>query len=74
MARFKGPPPRPPLRPSGMGKTTEPGAGGKGKRHSKQRRGVKPDQDAVTHEIVVNAVVPAGLRFKGFEDIFAFDL
>jgi hypothetical protein len=74
VARLKGLPPRPPIRPSGMEKATEPGTGDKGKRRSKQRRGAKRDRDAVTNEIVVKAVVPAGSRFKGFEDILVRDL
>jgi hypothetical protein len=74
VARLKGLPPRPPTRPSGMEKATEPGTGDKGKRRSKQRRGAKRDRDAVTNEIVVKAIVPAGSRFKGFEDILVRDL
>jgi hypothetical protein len=38
VARLKGLPPRPPLRPSGMETATGPGVAGKGEKHSKQRR------------------------------------
>jgi hypothetical protein len=74
VARLKGLPPRPPIRPSGMEKATEVGAGAKERKRSKQRRGAKRDRDAVTKEIVVKAKVPAGSRFKGFEDILVRDL
>lgn len=74
VTRLKGLPPRPPIRPSGMEKATEAGAGAKGRKRSKQRRGAKRDRDAVTKEIVVKAKVPAGSRFKGFEDILVRDL
>jgi hypothetical protein len=74
VARLKGLPPRPPIRPSGMEKATEAGAGAKERKRSKQRRGAKRDRDAVTKEIVVKAKVPAGSRFKGFEDILVRDL
>ena len=39
VARLKGLPPRPLIRPSDMEKATEPGTGAKGKKCSKQRRG-----------------------------------
>jgi hypothetical protein len=74
VARLKGLPPRPPIRPSGMEKATEPAVGAKGRKRSKQRRGAKRDRDAVTKEIVVKAKVPDGSRFKGFEDILVRDL
>jgi uncharacterized small protein (DUF1192 family) len=74
VARLKGLPPRPPIRPSGMEKATESGAGAKERKRSKRRRGAKRDRDAVTKEIVVKAKVPAGSRFKGFEDILVRDL
>jgi hypothetical protein len=74
VARLKGLPPRPPTRPSGMEKATEPGTVGKGKGRSKQRRGAKRDHNAVTKEVVLKAVAPAGSRFNGFEDILVRDL
>lgn len=74
VARLKGLPPRPPSRPSGMEKATEPGLAGKGEKRSTQRRGAKRDRDAVTAEVVVKAAVPAGSRFKGYEDVLVRDL
>jgi hypothetical protein len=74
VARLKGLPPRPTIRPSGMEKATEPAVGAKGKKRSKPRRGAKRDRDGVTKEIVVKATVPAGSRFKGFEDILVREL
>ena len=74
VARLKGLPPRPPSRPSGMEEATGPELGGKGEAHSKQRRGTKRDRDAVTAERVLKAAVPAGSRFKGYEDCLVRDL
>src|SRR3954452_10704819 len=76
VARLKGLPPRPPLRPSGMERATEaewPGAGETGS-GSKRRRGPKRDRDAVTAEVVVEAAVPPGSRFKGYQDILVREL
>jgi hypothetical protein len=74
VARLKGLPPRPPLRPSGMEKATEPGAGGRRRKRSRRRRGPKRDRDAVTLERVLKATVPAGSRFKGYEDCLVREL
>jgi len=74
VARLKGLPPRPPSRPSGMEQATQPGAADQDAKRSKSPRGVKRDRDAVTAEIVVKAAVPAGSRFKGYEDILVRDL
>jgi len=74
VARLKGLPPRPPLRPSGMEQATQPGAGGEDEKRPKPPRGVKRDRDAVTAEIVVKVSVPTGSRFKGYEDILVRDL
>src|SRR3954466_3717073 len=79
VARLKGlppRPPRPPSRPSGMERATEaewPGAGETGS-GSKRRRGPKRDRDAVTAEVVVEAAVPPGSRFKGYQDILVREL
>ena len=64
VARLKGLPPRPPLRPSGMEQATQPGAADKDAKRSKPPRGVKRDRDAITAERVCKATVPAGSRFK----------
>ena len=74
VARLKGLPPRPPLRPSGMEQATQPGAADKDAKRSKPPRGVKRDRDAITAERVCKASVPAGSRFKGYEDILVRDL
>ena len=74
VARLKGLPPRPPPRPSGMEQATQPGAVGKDERRPKPPRGVKRDRDAVTAERVLKVSVPAGSRFKGYEDILVRDL
>ena len=74
VARLKGLPPRPPLRPSGMEQATQPGAAGKDEKRPKRPRGVKRDAQAITAERVLRACVPAGSRFKGYEDILVRDL
>ncbi len=71
MARLKGLPPRPPSRPSGMEQATQPGAADT---RPKPPRGVKRDAQAITAERVLKATVPAGSRFKGYEDILVRDL
>src|SRR3954453_20640434 len=75
VARLKGLPPRPPLRPSGMEKATggSSEAGKSGKR-SRRRRGAKRDREAVTAEVVVKAAPPPGSRFKGYQDILVREL
>ncbi len=74
VARLKGLPPRPPSRPSGMEQATQPGAADNDATRSKPPRGVKRDAQAITAERVCRAAVPAGSRFKGYEDILVRDL
>ena len=74
VARLKGLPPRPPLRSSGMEAATGPEPGGQGEARLKRRRGAKRDRDAVTFERVLKAAVPAGSRFKGYENVLVRDL
>ncbi len=74
VARLKGLPPRPPSRPSGMEQATQPGATGADEKRPKPSRGVKRDAQAITAERVLKASVPAGSRFKGYEDILVRDL
>jgi len=74
LARLKGLPPRPPSRPSGMEQATQPGAADTGETRPKPPRGVKRDAQAITAERVLKAAVPAGSRFKGYEDILVRDL
>ena len=74
VARLKGLPPRPPSRPSGMEQATQPGATDTDEKRSKRPRGAKRDAQAITAERVLKAAVPAGSRFKGYEDILVRDL
>ena len=74
VARLKGLPPRPPSWPSGMEQATQPVAPGKGATPSKRPRGVKRDAQTITAERVLKVEVPAGSRFKGYEDILVRDL
>ena len=74
VARLKGLPPRLPSRPSGMERATQPGAAGKDEKRPKRPRGVKCDAQAITAERVLKVAVPAGSRFKGYEDILVRDL
>jgi hypothetical protein len=74
VARLKGLPPRPPLRPSGMEKATGDAGPGKSGKRSRRRRGAKRDRDAVTAEVVVKAAPPPGSRFKGYQDILVREL
>ncbi len=74
VARLKGLPPRPPSRPSGMEQATQPGTADAGETRPKLPRGVKRDAQAITAERVLKVAVPAGSRFKGYEDILVRDL
>ncbi len=74
VARLKGLPPRPPSRPSGMEQATQPGAADADEKRPKPPRGAKRDAQAITAERVLKASVPAGSRFKDYEDILVRDL
>ncbi len=74
VARLKGLPPRPPSRPSGMEQATQPGTADADEKRPKLPRGVKRDAQAITAERVLKVAVPAGSRFKGYEDILVRDL
>ena len=71
VATLKGVKGRPKLKPSGMEKGTEPAPAGTG-------RGTKGSKSArlAVHEdrVVAAADVPAGSRFKGYEDFLVQDL
>ncbi|WP_201838781.1 hypothetical protein [Microvirga zambiensis] len=69
IARLKHLPPRPPFKPSGMEKATEPRATGSGRR---PRRGAKWDR--VTREVTLQVEVPTGSRFKGYKTVVQRDL
>jgi hypothetical protein len=69
IARLKNLPPRPPFKPSGMEKATQPRPAGPGRRPG---RGAK--RDRVTREVTLRAEVPAGSRFKGYKTVVRRDL
>ena len=73
VARLKGLPPRPPTRPtpSGMEAASERVQADPGKR---QWRGPVRDRCVVTCQVVLKVEVPAGSRFKGYEDIVVRDV
>jgi len=78
LARLKGLPPRPPVKPSGMDKSTdanEPAtSGGRKVERSLRRRGRQLDRLKIGATVVVKANPPAGSRNKGFEDIVVQEL
>jgi len=78
LARLKGLPPRPPVKPSGMDKSTdakEPTtSGGKKAERSLRRRGRQLDRLKIGATVVVKTNPPAGSRNKGFEDIVVQEL
>jgi len=77
LARLKHLPPRPPIKPSGMDKSTDakaPENGGEKAKRSLRRRGSQLDRLKIGATVVVKADPPAGSRNKGFEDIVVQDL
>ena len=73
VARLKGLPPGPKLKPSGMEKASQPPQPS-GKLKRKRRRGAKRDRLVVGEERVLAASAPTGSRFKGYQDIVVQDL
>jgi hypothetical protein len=72
IAKLKGVTGRPVIRPSGMEQKTEPKPADKaGERGAKQR---KTERLVIDEERVIQADVPAGSRFKGYEDFVVQDL
>jgi hypothetical protein len=69
IARLKNLPPRPPFKPSGMEKATQPRPTGSGRRPG---RGAK--RDRVTREVTLQVEVPPGSRFKGYKTVVRRDL
>jgi hypothetical protein len=72
VAQLKGVKGRPKLKPSGMEKGTEPEPTGKAR--SRGIRGSKADRLTITEERILPADVPAGSRFKGYQDVLVQDL
>lgn len=72
VARLKGLSPRPPTRPapSGLERASERAQAKPGQR----RRGPVHERGVITREVVLKAAVPAGSRFKGYEDVVVRDL
>jgi hypothetical protein len=64
IARLKHLPPRPPFKPSGMEKATQPRPVGPGRRPG---RGAK--RDRVTREVTIPIEAPPGSRFKGYKTV-----
>jgi Transposase IS66 family len=71
VATLKGLKGRPEVKPSGMEKATEPEPPGTGRGGAKAR---KVGRLTVDEERVIEAEVPAGSRFKGYEDFLVQDL
>lgn len=71
IARLKNLPPRPPFKPSGMEKATQPKTG---KVDKKLPRGAKRDRNSVTREVTLAADAPDGSRFKGYETVLVREL
>src|SRR5919112_4703623 len=69
IARLKNLPPRPPFKPSGMEKATQPRPAGPGRRPG---RGAKWDR--VTREVTLRVEAPPGSRFKGYKTVVRRDL
>jgi hypothetical protein len=72
VAQLKGVKSRPKLKPSGMEKGTGPEQSGKGS--PRGGRGGKADRLTIAEERIIAANVPAGSRFKGYEDFLVQDL
>src|SRR5215218_6029691 len=72
VATLKGLKGRPKVRPSGMEKGTEPGPDETGR--SRGTGGRKAKRLTIHEERVIAAEVPAGSRFKGYEDFLVQDL
>ncbi|MGF9763623.1 transposase [Microvirga sp. 0TCS3.31] len=69
IARLKNLPPRPPFKPSGMEKATQPRPAGPGRRPG---RGAK--RDRVTREVTIPIKAPPGSHFKGYKTVVRRDL
>src|SRR3954453_733784 len=63
---------RPKMKPSGMDKGTEPALDDKPR--GRGAKGCKSERLSIAEERVIAADVPAGSRFKGYEDLLVQDL
>ncbi len=72
VAALKGLNGRPAVKPSGMDRGTGPAPAGKGRRRGVKGR--KTERLTVDEDRVIEAAVPAGSRFKGYEDVIVQDL
>lgn len=72
IARLKGLPGKPRLKPSGMDKQSERAE--VKRRRRQKRRGAKGLRQKITERQVVEIEVPAGSRFKGYQDIVVQEL
>src|SRR3954464_14768049 len=72
VATLKGVKRRPEVKPSGMEKGTEPATAGRSR--SRGTKASKAGRLTVREKRVVEADVPAGSRFKGYEDFLVQDL
>jgi hypothetical protein len=72
VAQLKGVKGRPGLKPSGMENAT--GSKPTSKERPRVARGRKTDRLTIIEERIVAAAVPAGSRFKGYEDFLVQDL
>ena len=72
VAKLKGVKARPVIKPSGMDQGTEPKPADHGRTRS--GKGGKTERLALHAERIIKAEVPAGSRFKGYEDFFIQDL
>ena len=74
-ARLKGLKGRPKIKPSGMEKATDPASQQAKGQRGKRRRGSKRTKVTITETKVIKAEnVPAGARFKGYEEFLVQDL
>jgi len=72
VAQLKGVKGRPKIKPSGLENGTEPEPTGKAR--SRGIRGGKADRLAIAEARILPADVPAGSRFKGYQDVLVQDL
>ena len=74
IARLKGLKGRPKLKPSGMETATQPGATTKGQRKIGRRGSKRAKLTVSVTKVVRCETVPAGARFKGYEEFVVQDL